>query len=358
MRSHRTILAFAFLVSAIAAPAFAIASHGSPGGDQHQVQAATAFGTTITYQGRLVDAGAPANGVYDLRFLAYDAEVGGTQFGAVVTKEDVLVTNGLFTTLLDFGADAFKGDQRWVEMAVKPGTGGSFTVLSPRQPVGAVPYALYAKEAGLALPFSGSAASTSVSGLFSLTQTDAGVGLGVRRTYVGSVEYPAILGSNAGAGAGVQGESSAASGVAVLGAAAGATGIGGKFSGKTGVKATGVGEGATALEVENGAIKVSGAVKPAFVHKATVGNSTANGAESYTVIDHSLTNGDPNAILIVTQVFNPGGGSGVPYNETIGVKYLGATAPEAQRNKWAIFNQDNITPFTVNAAFNVLVIKQ
>ena len=355
MHRHRTILTLAFLVSAITAPALAIASHGSPGGDRQQVNAATAFGTAITYQGRLVDAGAPANGVYDLRFLAYDAEVGGTQFGAVVTKEDVVVTNGLFTTLLDFGADAFKGDQRWVEMAVKPGTGGSFTVLSPRQPVGAVPYALYAKEAGLALPFSASAATTSVTGIFSLTQTDAGVGVGVRRTYAGSVESPAILGSNSGPGAALQGESSAASGVAVLGAAAGATGIGGKFSGKTGLKATGVGEGATALEVENGAIKVSGTVRSAFVHKATAANSATN----YTVIDNVLTNGDPNAILIVTKVYNPGGGAGVFHNYNVAVQYLGATAPEAHRNKWAIYNEEvPLTAIALNAAFNVLVIKQ
>lgn len=336
-------------VAAITVPAIA-----ALGPDDEQATLATvAIGTGITYQGRLLDAGSPANGLYDLRFVAYDAEVGGTQFGALVTKEDVPVANGLFTTLLDFGPETFKADQRWVEMAVKPGTGGSFTVLSPRQIVGAVPYALYAKEAGLGLPISASAASSTTTGLFSITQTDAGPVLVGKRTYVGSVEYPAVNGVNAGAGAGVQGESTFASGTGVLGSATGTTGFGGRFSGATGSKSTGVGVGATALEVENGAIKVSGLVKPAFVHKALAANIATN----YTVIDNPLTNGDPNAMLIVTFNYNPGGGAGVFATSPVGVQYLGALAPVAHQNKWAIYNLDSFV-MTPNASFNVLVIKQ
>ena len=229
MTKLKLILGIAMLaVAVVTVPA--IAALG-PDDDQSTVSA-VAIGTGITYQGRLLDAGSPANGLYDLRFVAYDAEVGGTQFGTLVTKEDVSVTNGLFTTLLDFGPDTFKTDQRWVEMAVKPGSGGTFTVLSPRQIVGAVPYALYAKEAGLGLPVSASAANATTAGLFSITQTDAGPVLVGRRTYVGSVEYPAVNGVNAGAGAGVQGESTFATGTGVLGSATGATGIGGRFSGQ------------------------------------------------------------------------------------------------------------------------------
>ena len=227
-------------------------------------------------------------------------------------------------------------------------------MLSPRQIVGAVPYALYAKEAGLGLPVSASAANATTAGLFSITQTDAGPVLVGRRTYVGSVEYPAVNGVNAGAGAGVQGESTFATGTGVLGSATGATGAGGRFSGATGARATGVGVGATALEIENGAIKVSGVTKPAFVHKATAANSATN----YTVIDNPLTNGDPNAILIITRNYNPGGGAGVPHTAVVGVQYLGALAPAAFQNKWAIFNEDGNTPIVANTAFNVLVIKQ
>ncbi len=353
MRHLRIAVAAAVIAGVAAIPVFGALSE-EPSNDDSVAISKAVLATSIAYQGRLVDAGAPANGVYDLRFIAFDSEIGGTQFGQVVTREDVTVTNGLFTTQLDFGADVFKGDQRWVELAVKPGSGGNFTVLSPRQPVSPVPYALYAKEAGVALPFGATGASASITGLFSITQSDAGVAIAGRRTYAGSVDSPAVLGANSGTGAGVQGESTFASGIGVLGSSTGATGIGGRFSGKTGVQASGAGEGAVALDLQNGAIKVSGATKPAFVHRASLANSSAN----YTVIDHPLTNGDPNALLFITQVLNPGGGAGFSFMPALGVQYLGATAPEPFRNKWAIFTEDGTTPIPTNVAFNVLVVKQ
>ena len=44
-------------------------------------KAATPLGTAFTYQGRLVDDGNPASGVYDLTFTLYDAVSGGGQVG-------------------------------------------------------------------------------------------------------------------------------------------------------------------------------------------------------------------------------------------------------------------------------------
>ena len=37
-----------------------------------------AQGTAFTYQGRLTDNGAPATGIYDLRFAIYDLDSGGS----------------------------------------------------------------------------------------------------------------------------------------------------------------------------------------------------------------------------------------------------------------------------------------
>ena len=56
---------------------------------------AVAQTTAFSYQGRLADAGAPANGVYDLEFALYDAPAGGTLLGTVA-KDDVAVAGGLF----------------------------------------------------------------------------------------------------------------------------------------------------------------------------------------------------------------------------------------------------------------------
>jgi len=81
-----------------------------------------------------------------------------------------------------------------------------------------------------------------------------------------------------------------------------------------------------------------------FVHSATAGNSVLDG----TFINNALTNGNPNAIILVTPNYTPGGSSawedhpiGVVYNHYI--------------RKWAIFNQDGVD-MPVDAAFNVYVV--
>jgi hypothetical protein len=114
-----------------------------------RAQAQTPLGTVFTYQGELQDGGNPADGTYDFRFGLYDAASGGSQIGTTITKEDESVTDGRFTVELDFGNAAFTGDARWLEIQVKPGTGGSFTTLTPRQPLTPTPYAIHAATAQL-----------------------------------------------------------------------------------------------------------------------------------------------------------------------------------------------------------------
>jgi hypothetical protein len=114
--------------------------------------------TAFTYQGRLQEGGQPAQGIYDIRFTLYDSESGGVQLKEVI-KENVDVAGGIFSVLLDFGNEAFSnGEARYLEVAVRPGdSGGDFTVLSPRQALTRVPYALYADQAAQAqtVPWSG-----------------------------------------------------------------------------------------------------------------------------------------------------------------------------------------------------------
>ncbi|HWN98287.1 MAG TPA: hypothetical protein VNS63_03350, partial [Blastocatellia bacterium] len=105
--------------------------------------------TGFTYQGRLTDAGGPANGAYDLQFKLYDALAGPTQVGATATLDDVAVSNGSFSVTLDFGAAAFPGTNRWLEIGVRPGVStGAFTTLTPRQPITSTPYAINAAQLG------------------------------------------------------------------------------------------------------------------------------------------------------------------------------------------------------------------
>ncbi|MEM9531685.1 MAG: hypothetical protein AAGA23_12260, partial [Pseudomonadota bacterium] len=90
--------------------------------------------TTFTYQGELTVSGQPANGQFDLRFELYDADTGGAQAGSTIIVEDVVVSGGIFTTELDFGAGPFAGDQLWIEASVRNGSEtGGFTELLPRQ---------------------------------------------------------------------------------------------------------------------------------------------------------------------------------------------------------------------------------
>ncbi|HXI89057.1 MAG TPA: hypothetical protein VNO24_03490, partial [Blastocatellia bacterium] len=109
-------------------------------------------GTAFTYQGKLNDSGNLANGSYDLQFKLFDtATVGtGTQQGTTVTVPNVTVTNGIFTVQLDFGvcASCFDSSARFLEIAVKPTSGSTFTTLSPRQPITSTPYAINAAQLG------------------------------------------------------------------------------------------------------------------------------------------------------------------------------------------------------------------
>src|SRR5262245_18766324 len=92
--------------------------------------------TQFTYQGKLTDNNAPVNALYDFSFTLWDAPTNGNQIGAPVTAQNAAVVDGIFTVTLDFGAGAFNGASRFLEISVKPnGNPGSPTLLSPRQQV-------------------------------------------------------------------------------------------------------------------------------------------------------------------------------------------------------------------------------
>jgi len=109
---------------------------------------AAPLGTAFTYSGQLQQTGSPANAVCDFQFSLWDAATGGAQVGATLTNNAAGVSNGLFTVTLDFGAVAFTGDARWLQVAVRTNAASAFSQLLPRQSVPTTPYALCAVMAG------------------------------------------------------------------------------------------------------------------------------------------------------------------------------------------------------------------
>jgi trimeric autotransporter adhesin len=109
-----------------------------------ELSTAHAQGTAFTYQGQLQHNGSSANGKYDFQFSLFDAMTNGSQVGVSVTSLGVGVTNGLFTTMMDFGPGVFTGQALWLQIGVETnGGGGNFTPLGVLQPLTPTPYAMY-----------------------------------------------------------------------------------------------------------------------------------------------------------------------------------------------------------------------
>lgn len=121
-------------------------------------------GSSLSYQGRLNVAGAPAQGLFDFQFSLWDAAEEGAMVSGLISRASLPVANGRFTTTLDFGGSAFSGGSRWLEIAVRA-SGGSdpYNTLNPRQQINALPYALHALNA--ATPTDLTTLSNAIAGL-------------------------------------------------------------------------------------------------------------------------------------------------------------------------------------------------
>src|SRR5207302_5394798 len=96
-----------------------------------RLSTAFAQGTGFTYQGRLMQNGAPANGSYGFQFLLRQTS-NGAQQGPTLTNNSVGVSNGLFTVTLDFG-DYFREREFALEIGVRSNLTLPFTILAPTQ---------------------------------------------------------------------------------------------------------------------------------------------------------------------------------------------------------------------------------
>ncbi|HKK72492.1 MAG TPA: hypothetical protein VKA86_14880 [Candidatus Krumholzibacteria bacterium] len=132
------ILALLLVVIVVLAPAATVAQ--------------TPAGTGFTYQGQLVQSGVEVSGDADFVFALYDAATGGNQIGSDLFLYAVPVEQGVFSVDLDFGASAFTGDARFLQIQVRtpstgPGGAEPYDTLLPRQELTPVPYAIHALNA-------------------------------------------------------------------------------------------------------------------------------------------------------------------------------------------------------------------
>jgi hypothetical protein len=113
------------------------------------VRAAEPIPNSFSYQGHLAQNGESANGAFDLRFSMFNVATGGSPSFGTITLANTSISNGIFSTYLDFGPGAFDGSARWLEIGARPsGSLAPFTVLTPRQALTATPYAFFAQQAG------------------------------------------------------------------------------------------------------------------------------------------------------------------------------------------------------------------
>jgi hypothetical protein len=109
-----------------------------------QLSTALAQTTAFTYQGQLRDGGTNANGTYTMIFKLFDDLTSGTQIGSAITNSPALA-NGLFTVNLDFGAGAFNGNARWLDITIT--IGATTQTLTPRVQLLSAPYAQFSAVA-------------------------------------------------------------------------------------------------------------------------------------------------------------------------------------------------------------------
>jgi hypothetical protein len=150
----------------------------------------------------------------------------------------------------------------------------------------------------------------------------------------------AAVRGDSGADTGVIGTSRSGSGL--RGLADGGVGVEGHSETGVGVRAS-HGHGGTALEVVNGAFRVSGSLRPAFVHTSDGSNTRGDS----TCVDHPLSNGRPDAMILVTHRYG-GGAVNIP---AVGVYYA------YDLSRWCVFTEGG-TPMPSGIPFNVLVISQ
>jgi hypothetical protein len=108
-------------------------------------QVTSAQTSAFNFTGQLSDGGKPANGSYDFNFRLFSTSTGGLEVATFIVAPSTAVQNGVFSCMLDYGANIFtNGVNLWVQPEVRlSGSSGSYSILG-RMQLTPVPFALYA----------------------------------------------------------------------------------------------------------------------------------------------------------------------------------------------------------------------
>lgn len=204
----------------------------------------TPLGSGFMYQGQLKKGGQPFNGSCDFQFGLYNAATAGNQAGPLLTRLAIKVVNGAFATKLDFGANVFTGEARWLQIAVKCPGDSSFIAFAARQELAPTPYAISLMPGALVHNSNGSALNGHSNNSYGLTGASdtgyAGIygtssnGYGVFGSVNGAIPRAGIYGKNDGAGFGVFGQNTI-SGYGVFGLSKSGNGVAGDSTSGAGV---------------------------------------------------------------------------------------------------------------------------
>ncbi len=217
-RKKACALVFVLILLAMAS---ATGSSWAEQAEGRDVTVLTPVTSRIYYQGRLTDSGgAPMTGAHNLRFQVYDVAAGGSALQEQ-SYSSLNFTDGLFSVQLDADARYFDGRALWLAITVDG------QLLSPRQELLPVPYALSMRSGATIRGDAQQGLSSMTSGSYGLVgeSTAATAGAGV-------------LGNNTGGvGHGVQGTSTGEAGVAGFGNGIDSYGVYGRVgeSGEAGV---------------------------------------------------------------------------------------------------------------------------
>lgn len=323
--------------------------------------------TVFTYQGQLKDGGTGVNAP-TARFLfrLWDAETGGTQVATESGAYPVVVTDGIFTTTIDFGASAFTGPARWLEIGVDVTGGTTYTWLAPRQRLTSAPTALYAPpwildDQGIyytagrvgigtdAAAYQLDVDATGVTRAVSGTNRDAsGTKIGVYGEAVSSDGrgVQGYAGNTSGAVRGVYGfvrspngfgvyganTASTGNGVGVYGEASSSTGYAGYFAGRGyfgGALGIGIASPTAQLDVA-GTVKATGLQITTAPQTGYVLTSDANGVGSWQAPVAGSIGGSGTPYYLARFTGPTTLGSSVVYESTGGNVGIGTSAPSTK----------------------------